>query len=326
MSHPVGRSHLLSLALLCALHVAPSHALSTPSPSRPRVVFTDCDGTMLQPDHTLSPKAAKMLNTLVEKGVRVVPATGRARAGAWTDAVLNAHAVLHRGNPGVYINGCSAFDEHGTALAPTYLPTDVVERVSKWFETSDATSDAGLVSYVGGEALYNQGPAALYKRIAALGDSPPRKVAQMPTTDVFKQILLCDDDEHAQKLKPLLLQAIAGGDLDSSGDGDGSGADVGGQLTQALPGYIEVVPSGATKATACSALLKQWGCSWAEVVAIGDGSNDVPMLEAANQGGGTSIAMGNAGDGVKAIAQHVVAANDEEGWVEAMEKFVLARL
>ena len=109
-------------------------------------------------------------------------------------------------------------------------------------------------------------------------------------------------------------------------DGSGGDADVGGQLTQALPGYIEIVPSGATKATACSALLERWGCTWAEAVAIGDGSNDLPMLEAANAGGGTGIAMGNAGEGVKATAQHVVRANDEDGWVEAMEKFVLARL
>jgi hydroxymethylpyrimidine pyrophosphatase-like HAD family hydrolase len=71
----------------------------------PRIVFTDCDGTMLRPDHTLSPAAAAMLCTLRDKGIRVVPATGRARAGPWTDNVLNAYSVLQNGNPGVYING-----------------------------------------------------------------------------------------------------------------------------------------------------------------------------------------------------------------------------
>ena len=52
----------------------------------------------------------------------MVPATGRARAGPWTESVLNTHPVLQRGNPGVYINGCCAFTEDGEALASTYLP------------------------------------------------------------------------------------------------------------------------------------------------------------------------------------------------------------
>ena len=139
----------------------------------PRVVFTDCDGTMLQPDHTLSPAATAMLHTLHRdtvkvawltafthhfrrpaawvpkracagalvsaqrhrfhrlrpcrhsRGVRVVPSTGRARAGPWTETVLAAHPVLQCGSPGVYINGCSAFTEDGEALASTYLPDAV---------------------------------------------------------------------------------------------------------------------------------------------------------------------------------------------------------
>jgi len=37
----------------------------------PRVVFTDCDGTMLQPDHTLSPAATAMLHTLRRDTLKV---------------------------------------------------------------------------------------------------------------------------------------------------------------------------------------------------------------------------------------------------------------
>ena len=136
---------------------------------------------------------------------------------------------------------------------------------------------------------------------------------------MFKLISLCDTDEDAQRIRPLLAAQLA-----ADADGD---AHIFGQLTQALPGYIEIVPSSASKATACSALLERWGLSWADAVAIGDGSNDVPMLEAAAAGGGTSIAMANGGAAVKAAAQHVtVGTNAEDGWVEAMEQHVLARL
>ena len=132
------KGNLAATALLLTHRDAPVHMLSLlgslaallPSPRpgsglAPRVVFTDCDGTMLRPDHTLSPAATAMLHTLHSRGVRVVPSTGRARAGPWTETVLAAHPVLQRGSPGVYINGCSAFTEDGEALASTYLPDAV---------------------------------------------------------------------------------------------------------------------------------------------------------------------------------------------------------
>ena len=80
-------------------------------------MFTDCDGTLLQPDHTISPAAERMLERLDEAGVRVVPATGRARAGAWTEAVLNRLPALHRGAPGVFLNGRAAFSEEVSCRA-----------------------------------------------------------------------------------------------------------------------------------------------------------------------------------------------------------------
>lgn len=277
----------------------------------PRVVFTDCDGTMLQPDHTLSPAATAMLHTLHSRGVRVVPSTGRARAGPWTETVLAAHPVLQCGSPGVYINGCSAFTEEGEALASTYLPDAVAERVLRWWRTTPEAAGSGLVAYVSGEAMHVPGQrpeseAELVAALGALGDSPPRAVSEVPTAEVYKMILLCGDDTAAARLRPLLPLLLEGGAA----------------LTQALPGYLEIVPEGATKATACSVLLERWGLRWEEALAIGDGANDLPMLREA----GTSVAMGNAAEGVKAEAQHVVGSNAEDGWVDAMQRFVLDRL
>ena len=281
----------------------------------PRVVFTDCDGTMLQPDHTLSDAASEMLHKLDAAGVRVVPATGRARAGIWTKNVLDAHPVLKNGNPGVYINGCSAFDEDGKPLSSTLLPETVVRSVLDWYSSTLASDTMALVAYVGGEALYERGPRALYDQIEALGDSPPRQVESIPPDQVFKMILVCNTDDEVQQIRPSLSPLVAGTE-----------SCAGGQLTQALPGYLEIVPSSASKATACAALLERWGLEWADAVTIGDGSNDLPMLEAARRGGGTSIAMGNAGSVVKSAAAHVVGSNAEDGWVDAMERHVLSLL
>ena len=219
-------SALVSLAAL-----APSPRPGSGLAPAPRVVFTDCDGTMLQPDHTLSPAASAMLHTLHSRGVRVVPSTGRARAGPWTESVLAAHPVLQRGSPGVYINGCSAFTEEGQALVSTYLPEAVAERVLRWWRTSAEAAGSGLVAYVGDEALHVPGQrpvseAALVETLGALGDSPPRAVTELPTAEVFKMIVLCGDDAAARRWRPLLPPLLAGGAA----------------LTQAIPGYLEIVP------------------------------------------------------------------------------------
>ena len=74
--------------------------------------------------------------------------------------------------------------------------------------------------------------------------------------------------------------------------------------------------------TAAAALLDRWGLTWSDALAIGDGQNDVPMLREA----GTSVAMANAKQSVRDAAQFGCASNADDGWVEAMERYVLTRL
>ncbi|HET7036848.1 MAG TPA: HAD hydrolase family protein, partial [Thermomicrobiaceae bacterium] len=59
----------------------------------------------------------------------------------------------------------------------------------------------------------------------------------------------------------------------------------------------------------------------ADVVAVGDGENDLPLLEAA----GIGVAMGNAAPEVRARADAVVRGHDADGVAEAIERFVLNR-
>ena len=56
-----------------------------------------------------------------------------------------------------------------------------------------------------------------------------------------------------------------------------------------------------------------------EMMAIGDSPNDMAMLLAS----GMPVAVGNAEDEVKAIAEYIAPSNDEDGVADAVEKFVL---
>ena len=90
-------------------------------------------------------------------------------------------------------------------------------------------------------------------------------------------------------------------------------------VTQAVPEYIEVLPLGASKGRGVQMLLDDLGILPEEMMAIGDGENDLEMLQMA----GIGIAMGNGRTAVKAIADYIVSDNNHSGVAEAIEKFAL---
>ena len=78
---------------------------------------------------------------------------------------------------------------------------------------------------------------------------------------------------------------------------------------------------GATKASAIAWTATYLGRDAADVMAIGDSPNDIPLLEAAALG----VAMGNAAPMVKEAADVVTASNNEEGVAQAIERYVLGQ-
>jgi hypothetical protein len=83
--------------------------------------------------------------------------------------------------------------------------------------------------------------------------------------------------------------------------------------------YLEMVDVRVNKGRALGYLAGSLGISANEVLAIGDSMNDVDMLEYA----GIGVAMGNANDKVKAVADFITLRNTEDGVASAVEKFVL---
>lgn len=82
---------------------------------------------------------------------------------------------------------------------------------------------------------------------------------------------------------------------------------------------LEISPPGVDKGAGLRRLAELLGIPMEAAVAVGDGDNDRPMLEAA----GLAVAMGNADPAVKAMADAVVADNDHNGAGEAIHRFLL---
>jgi len=91
--------------------------------------------------------------------------------------------------------------------------------------------------------------------------------------------------------------------------------------TPAYPGvdFINILVLEVSKGKALEALASHLGVSMSEVMAIGDGTNDIPLLSTA----GLAIAMDNAPDEVKVVADYVTLDVDHNGVAVAINKFLL---
>lgn len=90
-------------------------------------------------------------------------------------------------------------------------------------------------------------------------------------------------------------------------------------ITRSKPHYLEFMHPQANKGEALAALAGVLGIAREEIIAFGDSFNDLTMLKYAGMG----VAMGNGWPEVKARADYVTAANDDDGVARALEKFIL---
>lgn len=126
---------------------------------------------------------------------------------------------------------------------------------------------------------------------------------QGPTTDVLMYWSRVDEGDLAHAVE--LLDAATGPAVSVVDSGFGGGF-----------GYLDVVQPGVSKATGIRVLMDAFGIDASEVMAFGDAGNDAEMLRLA----GVGVAMGNASDELKSIADLVCDPCEEQGVLKVLEE------
>lgn len=83
------------------------------------------------------------------------------------------------------------------------------------------------------------------------------------------------------------------------------------------PFFLELVPNGIDKARSLAVLLEELGMTPEEMIAVGDGFNDLSMIKFA----GLGVAMANAQEIVKQEADYITLSNEEDGVAAVVDKF-----
>ncbi len=265
-----------------------------------RLIAVDLDGTLLNSAHELTPRTETALRAAMARGVQVVLATGKTRPSA-----LHIIAQLGLTTPGIFSQGLAVYNSDGTLRHQTALDPAIARRVITFAEDRGFTA----VAYAGERLLVRvrTGRTAMLTEYGEPEAEPVGPLQNILDTTAVNKLVLIDVDD-VRRVRALRWQ------LSMQLDGTA-------RLVQAnVPQMVEVLPPGASKGTALKTLLREFNLDARHVLALGDGENDIEMVRLA----GIGVAMGNADPHLTAVADHVVATNDNDGVAEAVERFVLA--
>ena len=253
-----------------------------------RMIGMDLDGTLLKSDKELTQYTKDVLKRAIEQGIIVMPATGRPITGVPKE-LLEFPGIRYA----VTANG-------GRDIAEVML--DVFEH----YDTFREIYFDG-VGYASREALEHIGKYL----------SVPVMANYIMSTRVAVDDVRVKFDET--KLPVDKIQAL----FTSVEDRDAARKEIedvpGIEITGALPMNLEINAAGVNKGKAMIELGKLLGIPREEIMAFGDGNNDLKMLKEV----GTGVAMENAIPSVKEAADYVTLSNDEEGVAKFIEKYVL---
>ncbi|HEX8227436.1 MAG TPA: HAD-IIB family hydrolase [Candidatus Saccharimonadales bacterium] len=257
-----------------------------------KLVLTDLDGTVVQlGDHAVSERVRDSIIACEDADVTVAPVTGRPHRFA--QPILE---VLGFDGLGVFDNGATIQDiKSGMVHHKQWLEPEKVQAVA-----TILYKHARVIYYEPG--LYEPGIEE-----HAPGEYEAERIAavQEDASHIFAQVYSEHIAEISAQLR--LIPGISFYTAPSSRNfTDCNG--------------IQVTHELADKFHGVEALRVITGSSKEQTLAIGDGDNDIPFFRSA----GLKIAMGNASDELKALADDVVADIDHDGFAEAMERFVLS--
>lgn len=263
-----------------------------------RLVVTDVDGTLVQPDKSLAPSTVAAAHRLRDAGVALGIVSARPPRGMlWIAEALQLPGLL------AGFNGGTIMQPDGTVVQRLPVPEDAARL------TLDLLARRGVSAWVfqGDEWLIldPDGPHVAHERhtVRFTETVVPSFDGHL---DAIGKLVGVTDDAPLLAAVEAELQALLGDTANAK---------------RSQTYYLDVTHRQADKGQAVRALAQQFGVALEETAVLGDMANDLPMFAVA----GFAVAMGNATPEVQARAHAVTAANSEDGWAQAIDRLILPR-
>ncbi|HTW06577.1 MAG TPA: Cof-type HAD-IIB family hydrolase [Acidimicrobiales bacterium] len=261
-----------------------------------RLLLADVDGTLVTQDKVLTERAIQAVKDLKAAGIAFAITSGRPPRGmSMLVEPLAIEAPIAAFNGGVFTRPDLSVIEQRT------IPDDVTPGVIELFDSRGLD----VWVYRGADWFVRNLKAPHVDREAWTVKFDPTPVDSLAAvSDGVAKIVGVSDDHDA-------VQAA----IDAARDQFGEHV----SAARSQPYYGDVTHPQANKGSVVAYLVKTYGFTTAEVATIGDMPNDVLMFAHS----GLSIAMGNASPEVQRAARRVTTSNEQEGFANAVERYVL---
>jgi len=266
-----------------------------------KLLALDMDGTVLNSEKKISPKTADAISELSKKKVAVVLSTGRGLA-----ELADYKTELKSIHYGILVSGGMIYDFFNSKPVITHpLDAEIVLKlidgaeienamIQLLTETASVTREEDILNMeTFGMGIYQD---MYYRNCVRCNDF--RKFVEENPCKVLKFNIYHRSTESREKN----FKRFENFDL---------------AVDYAEKTALEITPKNISKASGLKELCKFLKIDIAETVAVGDAENDIEILKTA----GFSVAMGNASEKIKKIAEFVTADNDNDGVAKVIEKF-----
>lgn len=271
-----------------------------------RIIALDLDGTLLNANKELTERNYRALEAAAARGIEIVPTTGR-----FYDAMPQVIRDLPFVNYAITINGAQvAHVRTGDVLYRAEIPWQQAVEIMSVLDTLPVVYDC----FMDNAAFMT---AALKERIDECTDDPHyrKMVRELRQSVPELKAFITKRGQDVQKSQfftmDMALRQRMLNELPRRFPGI--------ITTAALLHNVEINHERANKGAAVLALAEHLGCGAENVMAFGDGLNDLSMIRAA----GTGVVMANAFDEVKRYADYITDDCDHDGVAAAIEKFCL---
>ena len=251
-----------------------------------KLIITDLDNTLLRSDKSISEYTAKVFERIRAKGYLVAFATARGCAMSRFVETIKPDIIVSNGGATISVNGEVIYRN-------LLSEKDVETIIAMCYEFTDGKA---LITVENDDGYYcNFVPNDLDRRsVFTYSDF---KDFRVPAYKVSPEL---EKDEWAEAI----VKACSNCSL----------------LNFTGEKWRRYATGNSDKETALKTLVEHIGIDLSDVVAFGDDINDLGMLKLA----GTAVAVSNAIDEVKAVADHITESNDQDGVAKFLERTILA--
>ncbi|SHM27318.1 hypothetical protein SAMN02746066_01344 [Anaerosporobacter mobilis DSM 15930] len=266
-----------------------------------KAIALDIDGTLTNTKKEVTPRTKKAVSRAMEADKVVIVASGRPTAGI--RGISDTLKLEEKGGYILAFNGARIMNcKTREVIYQNMLPQDMIPVLYK----EAVEHNVSIITYEGDDVICGCNHDKYVDIEAKINNIKVNDVDnfdQYVTFDVNK-CLMTGDPEKLAILEKEMQQKY--GDRLS--------------IYRSEPFFLEFMPLNVDKANSLAHLLEHLGLKREELIAIGDGFNDLSMIKYA----GLGVAMSNAQEIVKENADKVTKSNEEDGVAHIIEEYLTA--